>query len=72
MAYCKPEGNTKEVNQGELQEVASDLGRERSELAMAGGHSRTESLGPWESQMLAYFTQAHKVLELGLESRSLV
>ena len=40
MDCCKSEGNKKEVNQGQLQEVAF-------ELALEGGDSRKESLeGP--------------------------
>lgn len=50
MDCCKFEGNKKEVNQGQLQEVAFELGLERGiefELALEGGDSRKESLeGP--------------------------
>lgn len=59
--YCPFEGNEKEVNQGELQEVAFELGLERGtgfELAMVGDYSGKGSLQGPGSQSSTHCTQA--------------
>lgn len=67
--YCPFEGNEKEVSQGELQEVAFELGLQRGtgfELAMVGDHSGKGSLQGPGSQSLT-----HK-LSTGIRTRTQV